>query len=51
MIQILVKEMCNYSLKGWKSNAIYEFQDSKCKNFNYIEFKKTPAQKFGIYIH
>ena len=30
MIQTLVKEMCNNSLQGWKGNAIYEFQNSKC---------------------
>ena len=25
VIQILVLEMCNISLHGWKENAIYEF--------------------------
>ena len=43
--------MCNYSLKGWKSNVIYEFQDSKCKTSIILNLKKTQAQKFGIYIH
>ena len=29
MIQILVKEMCNISLQGWKEDVIYEFKNNK----------------------
>ena len=29
MIQILVEEMSNISLQGWKGNVIYEFKNSK----------------------
>ena len=34
-----------------KKHFIYEFQDSKCKTSIILNLKKTPAQKFGIYIH
>ena len=33
MIQILVKQMCNISLHGWKENATYEFQNRKSQKF------------------
>ena len=29
MVQILVKEMCNIFLHGWKENVIYEFLNKK----------------------
>ena len=30
MTQILVKQMSNTPLQGWKGNTIYEFENGKC---------------------
>ena len=45
MIQILVKEMCNISLQGWKGNAIPNFKIVNATNSK-LNLKKL--LKYGI---
>ena len=41
--------MCIISLNGWKENAIYEFQNSKCQKLK--DWIKKKLLKYSIPIH